>query len=107
MGDYSKKLGRGRHGPHGKKPAEEGIGFHVEFHDIPGQEGTDDPVVMYKVTDRFDGELVLFGCEVASKASDVAERQVFLITKAAGVAGNLQLFRTDLKGEDAEEETEG
>ena len=105
MGDYSRKAGRARHGPHGKKPTEEGVGFSVQLMELPDQEGDDDPVVMYKVTDRFDDEVVLSGCEVASKAAEVAQRQLFLMMKAGGVVGTHELLLTELSKEDDGDES--
>lgn len=95
MGDYTKRR-FGRQGPRGARPSEEGVGFAVEFLELPGQENDDDPVTAYRVVDRHDGETVLNGVEVKSKARELANRQIWLMTKASGMVGEQELIETQL-----------
>ncbi len=88
MGDYTRKLGKGEK-THGDKPDQEGIGFECTFLEIPGQENSDDPVMLYKAHDRYDNGIVISGVEVKSKAKETANRQLWLLAKVVGLTDPL------------------
>jgi len=105
MGDYTKRM-TGRHGPRGEKPGEEGVGFTVDMLRLPGQENSDDPVMVYRVIDRYDGEIVFNGVEVKSLAAKAANRQIFLMSKASGMADEVGLVETAIEARAPDNETE-
>ena len=99
MGKYSDRAGRRRHGPHGAKPAQEGVGFEVRIRNLPGQENEDDPIVWYGIFDRHDGEAVFSGLQPRSEVRAFCKGQIEMAAKVGGLTAEVVETETTPKGE--------